>query len=156
MSCIYRVRRFEFLPETNEYIVGIDKQFMGTQHFIETTVPHSENQLDVLRNAWSILDPQFDEWSSSISTSMSDESRRQFFIDDIGDHYTVSINDQFRGQTKCVTCTIQKPIENYVDIFIQSWTLLGPQLEAWRQEIINGKIVMGTYFHLENDQPVLD
>jgi hypothetical protein len=139
-----------------EYIVGINKQFLGTQHYIETTVPSSEHQLDTLRAAWTILEPHFAEWTVSVTNEASDNARRQFHINDTGTTYIVGINDQFRGYTKFTQCILEKPIDDYHEILSRAWEKLGPQLDAWRQDITNGKIVEGTYFQLENGQPVLE
>ena len=149
--------RFEPLPASPElYTVGIAQQFLGTQHYAETTVPNVGEQIDMLRAAWTVLAPDFATWADDLDNTTSTEARRQFHIDDSGDTYVVGINDQFRGQAKFVQCILQKPIADYVDILHQAWDILGPQLDAWRQDIVDKKIVSGTYFHLENNIPMLE
>lgn len=154
MTSVFRVMRFDAVLET--YVIGISQQFLGTQHYAETTVPNVGEQIDMLRAAWTALAPDFATWQSSLEQTTVNEARRQFHVDDSGDTYIVGVNDQFRGQAKFVQCILPKPIASYIDMLEQAWDLLGPQLEAWRQDIIDKKIVSGTYFHLGNDQPVLD
>lgn len=133
--------------------IGINVQYLEKTKYVETQVPDSGSELDILQSAWDAVSGGIEAWEQEVVSA----STKSFHIEETPESYTVMFTERFWGTFVAVSETVAKSsAPSLADAVSQAWTTLEPQVVAWKTNVLQNNLVQGRYFRVQNGQPILE